>query len=201
MSRLQSHRRTLLTFVALAGVACKTGSVDARRVFPDSLNAALAEAVADGNKSRIQTLIKAGADPNARGDQDPSYLDILLAHKADPNTPNGVTGATPLVPALMGDRDVQFAKLLAAGAQPNIADRMGNTPLHVAGKINAFDRVLDLLEAGADPTARNGQGKTFQTYVNMTPADVMTEEALRKRAAIAAWLRSHNVPVEAASTR
>lgn len=247
MKKLESFKPLLLLTV-LACEACGggAGSVDAERVFPDSLSAALAEAVADGDRARIQQLIQAGADPNARGDQgttmlqwgllnkstvgletllgagadpaladssgatvvhfaalanDPSYLDILLAHKADPNTPNGITRVTPLVSALMGNREVQFAKLLAAGAQPNRPDRMGDTPLHVAAKINAFDRVLDLLEAGADPTARNNIGSTFQRYAYQTPAKVMTDEALTKREAISAWLRAHNVPVEADSKR
>jgi ankyrin repeat protein len=44
----------------------------------------------------------------------------------------------------MANRDENFRRLLAAGADPNASDRMGDTPLHVAANINAFARVLDL---------------------------------------------------------
>jgi ankyrin repeat protein len=230
----------------LSLVACDTGgagSVDARLVFPDPNAAALAEAAAAGDSARIGELVRAGADPNARGDKgtnllqwalfnrsrvgleallaaganpgapdssgatvmhyaamanDPAYLEVLLAHRADPNAPNGVTGATPLMSALMGNREVQFRALLDAGAKPDLADRFDNTSLHVAAKINAHQRVLDLLQAGADPTARNRQGLTFQGYLNMTPSRILSGDGRRQRKAIAVWLRDHGVPSEAA---
>jgi uncharacterized protein len=127
---------------------------------------------------------------------DPDYLEVLLRHRADPNAPNGVTGATPLMSALMGNREVQFRALLAAGAKPDLADRFGNTSLHVAAQINAFQRVLDLLQAGADPVARNQQGRTFQRYLYMTPEKILSEDGRRGREAIAAWLRDHGVASE-----
>jgi len=207
-------------------------------VFPDPDAGALAEAAADGDSARIRELVRAGADPNARGDKgvnllqwallnrskpglagllaagadpgppdssgatvihyaalanDPGYLDVLLHHRADPNARDGVTGRTPLMSALMGNREVQFRALLDAGAKPDLADRMGNSSLHVAAKINAFERVLQLLEAGADPTARNQQGYTFQGYLYGTPASVMSEEGRRRREAVTVWLRDHGV--------
>jgi uncharacterized protein len=69
-------------------------------------------------------------------------------------------------------------------------DRVADTPLHVAAKINAFARVLDLLEAGADPRATNKRGTTFLTYLDMTPTDILHDEA-RQREAIHAWVREH----------
>lgn len=116
---------------------------------------------------------------------DPGYLDVVLAHEADPNTPNAVTRATPLVSALMANRDVHFRKLLTAGASATAADRLGNTPLHMAAKINAYDRVLDLLRAGADPLARNRQGLTFQHYLDLTPSDRLSADARRRKEVIA----------------
>lgn len=151
----------------------------------------------------LAALLEAGADP-ALADSSgetvvhyaaktdvPVYLEVLLKHGADPNTPNGVTRATPLVPALMAQREENFRMLMAAGADPNAPDRMGDTPLHVAAKINAFARVLDLLEAGADPRAKNKRGTTFQTYLDMTPTDLLHDEARRQREAIHAWVREH----------
>ena len=151
----------------------------------------------------VAALLEGGADP-AQADSsgetvvhyaakanDPVYLKVLLEHRADPNTRHAVTRATPLVPALMADREENFRRLLAAGADPNAADRMGDTPLHVAAKINAFARVLDLLEVGADPRAKNQRGATFQTYLERTPADIMTDDARRQREKIQAWVREH----------
>jgi uncharacterized protein len=170
-------------------------------------------ALLNKSKAGVDALLEAGADP-ARADNegktvvhyaalanDPAYLDILLAHHADPNTRNAVDSTTPIMSALMGSRDVQFHKLLAAGADPNRADRFGNTALHVAARINAGQRVLELLQAGADPLARNRQGVTFQRYFTMTPASVASEDFLRQRRAVDEWLRRHNVPVEEPSSR
>ena len=127
---------------------------------------------------------------------DSAYLEVLLAHGADPNTPHGVTRATPLIPALMANRDVQFRRLLAAGADPNRADRMGNTPLHVAAKILARGRVLDLLHAGADPRATNSTRSTFQRYLARPLPELLTDAARRDQATIDDWLRAHGVPAD-----
>lgn len=137
MSRLQSHRRALFTLFVLACAACKAGgagSVDAKRVFPDSLNAALAEAVADGDKARIQTLIKAGADPNARGDQ----------------------GVTMLQWGLLNKSKVGLETLLEAGADPALADSSGATVVHLAALANDPSYLDILLARKADPNTPNG---------------------------------------------
>jgi uncharacterized protein len=121
---------------------------------------------------------------------------VLLAHGADPNAPHGATRATPIIPALMANREVQFGRLLAAGADPNRADRMGNTPLHVAAKILARGRVLDLLRAGADPRATNSTGSTFQRYLARPSGNLLTDAARRDQATIDDWLRAHGVPAD-----
>jgi hypothetical protein len=57
--------------------------------------------------------------------------------------------------------------------------------------------VLLLLERGANPNARNAQGETFQTYFFKTPAASLTAEAKQNREAVVAWLRAHQIPLEA----
>jgi len=151
----------------------------------------------------VEALLSEGADAthaDAAGEtvmhyaakaNDPAYLDLLLAHGVDVDLPNTHSGVTPLMSALMGNRDAQFQRLLTAGANPNLADRVGNTSLHVAAKIGQSERVLDLLEAHADPDARNRQGANFQRYLEMTPANLLTPEARQRRERIATWLREH----------
>jgi uncharacterized protein len=153
-------------------------------------------------------LLDAGADPlqpGMDGDtvvhmaamaNDPAYLTELLARRVNPDVANAITGAGPLRSALMGERTEQFHALLAAGADPDMPDRMGNTPLHVAGQINEPARALELLEAGADPMARNAQGVTFQRYLFMTRAALLNAETRRQREAVEAWLKAHGIAVE-----
>lgn len=62
--------------------------------------------------------------------------------------------------------------------------------------INAPARVLDLLEACADPNAKNAQGLTFQRYLFMTPERVLSADARRGRDAVTEWLRTHDVATE-----
>jgi ankyrin repeat protein len=57
--------------------------------------------------------------------------------------------------------DVQeVARLLAAGADPNVKDLDGHTPLHIAAEQCRADIAELLLRHGADPNARDNQGKT-----------------------------------------
>lgn len=158
----------------------------------------------------LKALLDAGADPRQPGvdgdtvvhmaaaANDASYLAELLARGVDANVRNPESGAGPLRSALMGEREVQFRALLAAGADPNLADRVGNTPLHIAGQINDPERALDLLKAGADANARNAQGVTFQRYLFMTRASLLTAQARQQREAVEAWLSGHGVALEGA---
>ena len=167
-------------------------------------------AVLNRSLAGMKALLDAGANPRETGmdgdtvvhtaamADDPSYLAELLARHVDPDVPNASNGAGPLRAALMGDRETQFRALLAAGANPNLADRLGNTPLHVAGQINEPARALDLLEAGADPAARNAQGATFQRYLFMTKPALLNAETRRRREAVEAWLTAHGIALEGA---
>lgn len=121
--------------------------------------------------------------------QDAHYMQILLENYTTADARNSVTLATPLAAAIMAGREIQVILLLVAGVDPNIADRMGDTPLHLAGKNNAPDLALRLLKAGADPEARNKQGATFQQYLAMTPLNIQRAEMQQKYQQLNAWLR------------
>ncbi len=161
----------------------------------------------------MRALLDAGADPNLPGlggatamhmaaiADDPKYLRLLLDRGGDPNARHGATGAGPLAGAAGPRTDAQFRMLLDAGADPNLADRTGNTPLHAAAMINAGEHVLLLLEKGASPNAKNAQDATFQPYFFRTKDELLTDDARARRAAVVAWLRAHQVPLEAAVPR
>lgn len=153
-------------------------------------------------------LLDAGADPlqpGIDGDtaahlaaavKNPAYLSLLLARGLSPDVPNANTGKTPLMSAMMGERDKQFEMLMKAGADPGLADAMGNAPLHVAAQINEPVRVLTLLKAGAPPEARNAQGETFQRYLQMGDPALLNRDTLAARQAVSEWLIQHKVPIE-----
>lgn len=165
------------------------------------------------NADGMRALLDAGADPNLPGiggatavhtaaiADDPGYLHLLLDAGADPDARHGETGATPLAAAAGPRTDAQFRMLLDAGADPGSADRTGNTPLHAAAMINAGAHVLLLLEKGASPLAKNAQDATFQRYFFTTPADRLNDDARARREAVIAWLRAHDVPIEAGAGR
>lgn len=171
------------------------------------------QAIRDGqNLNRFQQWLDSGADPllsNSDGDTamhlaaaspNAEYLQQLLARGISPDTPNRITGRTPLFTALLYARDSQFALLLAAGANPGSADRMGSTPLHLAAQINNSARVLDLLQAGAPPKALNRQGQTFQPYLFMISDQLLTTKARQARQDVVRWLQAHDIALEAVAT-
>lgn len=165
-------------------------------------------AVFNRGHAGLGALLDAGADPTQPGIDgdtvvhlasqvnDARYLQLLLAKGANPNVPNGITRATPLHSAIRGSREAQYRALLAAGADHKLADRTGNTALHLAAQTNQPAFVLDLLNRGTDPHARNAQKVTFQNYLFMTRRSLLTAEARANRDAVRAWLSARGIALE-----
>lgn len=160
------------------------------------------------SKTGMATLLDAGANPALPGlggdtalhlaakAEDPGYLQLLLDHGADPNAPHGLTRAPPIDAALLNPNNTAFELLLAHHADPNRPDRMGDTPLHVAAQVHKPRCVLQLLQAGADPSLRNKRGDTFQTFFNILPAGGLNPKARAEHDAVHQWLREHRIAVE-----
>ncbi len=158
-------------------------------------------AILNQQPESLAALLQENADPfqpGLQGDsawhtaasvQDAHYMQILLESRIRPDARNSVTLATPLAAAVMAGREIQVILLLVRGVDPNLADRVGDTPLHLAGKTNAPDLALRLLKAGADPDRRNKQGATFQQYFAMTPLNMQSAEMQQKYQQLNTWLR------------
>ena len=138
---------------------------------------ALVKAAYTGDRERVTSLLKDGADPNAenaRGrtplfeasadERNYEVVKVLLEHGADPNGRcSGVSGETPLFVASADGRNYEVVKvLLEHGADPN--GRGGvfrETPLFAAaGSTGTAEIVRLLLENGADPNAEDDRGFT-----------------------------------------
>lgn len=95
----------------------------------------------------------------------PEIVDLLLSAGADPNVPSrNAMQVTPLHSAV-ACRDPASAlrmteSLLARGADPNVQQQGGWTPLHQAAAHGRVEIVGMLLERGADPSASSDDGRT-----------------------------------------
>ena len=124
-------------------------------------------------------LLELGADPNARNNagrvaypascenwNTVSFTRIASAPEAaacvaegrDVNARDGL-GNTPLHYAIESNALRLAELLLASGADPDIANHQGASPLHLAAVYNTV-RVQLLLDAGADTDLRDGSGAT-----------------------------------------
>jgi cytohesin len=150
-------------------------------------------AAGSGSASAIQALLKAGADPNAKGDFGitPLHLaafsgsvpaiEVLLRAGVDPMQKN--TGRrTPLHCAAEGGSPSAVEILLKAGADPNAKDGNGRTPLHLAAEADSALAARFLLNAGADPNAK-GMGDDPPLVEAAKFASVSTMQVLVKAGA------------------
>lgn len=109
-------------------------------------NSRLLEKVLSGEPREIDTLkalaiIKAGIEPDMRFERDNTLL-LMAAYVASP---------------------VVVTALLENGANPNLGNRWGETPLHYAAKGLSLKSVEAMVKHGADIYARTQEGETVET--------------------------------------
>jgi ankyrin repeat protein len=126
---------------------------------------ALLQAVADGNLSAVQRLIKSGTDCNSRNNDHNSALHIACEHD---HVAIGLyliqSGAYIVAANNQGNQALHLAAkgngtlvsaILKRGGELNAQNSDGWTPLHFAAKANNSDIITQLLECGARWTIRN----------------------------------------------
>ena len=135
----------------------------------------------------MNALVKEGSDPNARDHQGRTPLEEVLKGASKSELSNFVQqlcerGADPSLPMANGDYPLVFSArrlrsptsnweksqfqalvhaLIAAGAEPNSQDHLGNTALHYCGKLDSGKSELwrRLRQAGASMEIRNQKGR------------------------------------------
>ena len=107
----------------------------------------LGVAVEGGIPAIVDLLLKAGADPNSRGE-------------VSSNGAGGFVPCTPLLLATWNGSEAIARSLLAAKADPNLADQNGATPLHSAANRRLPDMVRILLANRAEINVQDREGQT-----------------------------------------
>ena len=125
----------------------------------------LSSAAANNDLHRLNALLDAGADPNARGDHGITPLAtaaragamdaiaLLVRRGADPNLRCGVNGWTPLMHAIHKSQTGSLRALIAAGADVNATGAGCKTPLMMAAGYGYADMISLLTGNGADAAA------------------------------------------------
>ncbi len=160
---------TILLLLLLS--ACDMTPKQARRELIDMgyryERGSFAECVARGDTTGLAMFLLAGMDADVttggysmleHADGNPDMVARLLQAGADANSSGGVT--TPLIRAVGKGSDRAAGLLLAAGAQPDLADGTGRTALMVAAESGDAAAAQLLLAAGAAANARSRLGTT-----------------------------------------
>jgi ankyrin repeat protein len=199
--------------LAAVKVLIESGAtVDARESWRGQT--ALMWAAAEGHPDVIRELAAHGADVNAKSDAQKWERQVTAEPREKWLPPGGLTpmyfaarqgcaecigvlaslkgdvdfqdqdGVTPLINALMNGHFDTAAALLAAGANPNIADAVGRTPLYAAvdmdtvpssnrpgpktvdNRLTGVEIITALLDKGANPNARLKKQTPYRSKVD-----------------------------------
>lgn len=157
------------------------------------LNSALIRAVQSGDEEKVRALLEQGVDPNAEWSDEVAFrcagsppgakinctpvlfmaiirgttmTKLLLDAGARFQPSEGET--SPLTAAASAGRTALVREFLKLGLDVNHVERRGITALIAATIEGHWDVLEVLLEAGADPTLKDWQGRTALDWARLT---------------------------------
>lgn len=192
--------------VAASGVQAQTSKSDK-----------LALAIAGGDLKSVKQLIAVGVDVNAPLEsmnnvhpvalaivmKQPATARLLLQKGANPNVPlvPGDTSLT-LLHYQVDKGETEMVKLLVdAGANLEVRDRYGSTPLNLAAKKGATDIAKILLEAGAIVDSRDDKKRTPLHWAAFQGQEETVALLISKGADVEALAGDGKTPMKAAKRK
>ncbi|KAK6352551.1 hypothetical protein TWF730_009375 [Orbilia blumenaviensis] len=184
------------------GDLARTQSIDARDYYDRT---PLDLAIENGNFDTFRALVKHGASlENIKGDNSTAlieaicledglwFVDALLNLGADANGRGILSGMlviiTPLNLAILQQASAIVDILIRHGANVNLKDDMGRTPLICAVVVDNMELAGRLIESGADLEATHKQdGITALGYAALTDQKNAVEFLIKRGANVNAW--------------
>ncbi len=188
------------TLMHLASKNSRQAAIDLLRLYGvdeapyvgDSPNWAFFDAVLRGDVGKTKSLLDQGqaVDVVDEASGNTAFMramsanvwntaDLLLQRGANPKYVNPKNGSTPLLETAYWSGpqpDAMRKKLLEAGADPNVANHDGITPLiQSATSSGVCPAVKQLLDAGADVNAKDGKGRTTLSIARGYQNDALIE--------------------------
>lgn len=174
----------MTTVLALLLSGCQVlvggGGRDQSENFEGEAAQELAQAVADGKRSKVRELVEGGASLETTGKDGVTMLQLAIYEKkyrmfltlldlgADPEQV-GYRGNTALHTAARAPTHHELKALLDAGADPNVPNAITqSTPLMEAATPSTDDQFWMLLDAGADVTPADRSGHTALHQATLT---------------------------------
>ena len=169
---------------AILGEMAKADGLD-----PSSDPSLLVNASRSGNAFDVGVLLGVGADLNAEAEGGWTPLgaaiaagsrdraSVLLLHEAGTDQPDG-NGLSPIHHAMIlpqSERHGMVRLLADAGADLNLTDPQGRTPLAIAAECRDFQLVRLLVEAGVDLNIPNNNGETALDFL----VDSLSDDSIR----------------------
>jgi uncharacterized protein len=178
-------------------IAAGAGSVEEVKLLLDAgldVNAAESEkgqnalmwAAAEGHPDVVDLLIQKGANINAvtksgftalafaTTKNDSASVRLLIKAGADPNYALPDNKTKMLLVAEAYESTEAAIALLDGGANPNVADSRGRTPLHIASQAGSLELVRKLVSKGADLNAVTAKTKGPDTGFFRAPSGQQT---------------------------
>jgi ankyrin repeat protein len=163
-------------------------------------------AMARLNKTGYRHLLERGANPNlivepgesvisfASRVKDSEWLRLALKHGGDPNLIGARNLPPPLHESIISRRPENMRLLLDAGADINIQNGIGATPMIRAESIGSYEIVYDFLQRGADYRIKTNANADLAKYISQSQMPPNNPK-WKIREKVIAWLAERGVQI------